>query len=494
MASSVPVSRVVSVSVSLTPAGAQAQSLSNLLLLGISAVIDTVERTRVYTDLSGVAADFGTTAEEYLAASRWFGQSPQPTSLTIGRWIKTAASGGLRCAPLPPSGQIMTAWNAIVAGGFTFTKDGGSPTAITGLNFSAASNLNAVAGLIQAAMTGVTCLWNATYQRFEFTSTTTGASSSISFLSAPGGGVDISNMLAGRSTASGAYVFTGQAAETAVECLSLMDLTLGQKWYAAFICTADDNDHLACADFIEGTDTKHLYVVSTQEAGVLVAATTSDIATQLKDLGYGRTFVQYSGTSPYAAVSAMGRILTTDFSGSNTVMTLKFKQEPGVVAESLNVNQVNAAEGKNCNLFLNYNNDTAILEQGVMANGTFLDIVTGTDWLATAIQTSIYNLLYTSITKIPQTDQGMQLLTTQVASICAQGVVNGLIAPGIWNSDGFGTLKQGDYMAQGFYIYSPPVAQQNQADRAARMASPIMVAAKLAGAIHSASVAIRVNQ
>jgi hypothetical protein len=45
MTSTVPVSRVVAVSVTLTPAGALAQSLANMLLLGVSSVIDTVERT-----------------------------------------------------------------------------------------------------------------------------------------------------------------------------------------------------------------------------------------------------------------------------------------------------------------------------------------------------------------------------------------------------------------------------------------------------------------
>jgi hypothetical protein len=494
MTSTVPVSRVVAVSVTLTPAGALAQSLANMLLLGVSTVIDTVERTRNYSDLSGVTADFGTSALEYLAAAEWFGQSPQPTQLTIGRWLNAAASGGLRCAPRNPGQQLLSVFTAITAGGFTVNLDGGANTNVTGLNFSGATNLNAVAALIQAALTGVTCLWNASYQRFEFQSTTTGVLSAVSFLAPPAGGTDISGILGGRSSSSGAYVYVGAAAESALACVSLMDLNLGQRWYSCFVLTAADADHVAIAGFLEATNTKHIYAITTQEAGVLVAATTSDIASQLKALGYSRTFVQYSGTNPYASMSAMARILTTDFSGSNTVITLKFKQEPGVVPETLNVNQVNAAEAKNANLFLTYNNDTSILEQGVMANGVFVDIVTGTDWLATQIQTSIYNLLYTSPTKIPQTDQGMQLLTTQVANICSQGVVNGLIAPGVWNSNGFGILKSGDFMASGFYIYAPPVASQNQAARAARMAVPIQVAVKLAGAIHTASVAILVNQ
>ena len=491
---SLSVSRIIAVSVTLTPAGAQAQSLKNLLLLGTSTVIDTVERSRNYTGLSGVAADFGTTAQEYLAAARWFGQSPQPTALTIGRWINTAASGGLRCAPLSATAQLMSAWNAITAGGFTYTKDGAAATNVTGLNFSGAANLNAVAVIIQTAMSGSTCVWNASYQRFEFGSNSVGINSSQGFLLPPTGGVDISAMLGGLASSSGAYVFVGQAAETALAAVTLMDLNLGQRWYACVIPSAVDADHIAVAGFLQATDTKHIYGITTLSAGVLVAVTTSDIASVLKALAYSRSMVQYSSTDPYAVISALARILTTDFRAANTVITLKFKTEPGVVAENLNVNQVNAAEFKNCNMFLTYNNDTAILEQGVMCDGTFVDIVTGTDWLATDIQRSLYNLLYTSPTKIPQTDQGMQLLTTQVEASCAQGVINGLIAPGVWNSNGFGKLNQGDYMAKGYYVYAALVASQNQADRAARMAVPIQVAIKLAGAIHSASVAITVNQ
>lgn len=494
MTPSLPVSRVVSVSVSLTPAGAQAQSLSDLLILGTSDIIDTVERTRSYEDLSGVASDFGTTAPEYIAASRWFGQSPQPTRLIVGRWLKTAASGGLRGAPLSAAAQLMSTWTSITTGGFTYSKDGGSSTNVTGLNFTGAANLNAVAAIIEAAMTGVTCQWNSSFQRFEFESTTTGASSEVAFLTAPASGLDISADLGATSTSSGAYVYMGAVAETAVACVALMDLALGQRWYATVIPAAVDADHVAVAGLLQGTNTKHIYGVTTQSAGVLVAVTTTDIASVLKGLAYSRTMVQFSSNDPYAVISAFGRILTTDFRASNTVMTLKFKQEPGVQAENLNVNQVNAAEKKNANLFILYNNDTAILEQGVMSDGTFVDIVTGTDWLATDIQRSLYNLLYTSLTKIPQTDQGMQLLTTQVEASCSQAVNNGLAAPGVWNANGFGTLKQGDYLAKGYYVYAPLVATQNQADRAARMAVPIQVAVKLAGAIHSASVAIMVNQ
>lgn len=492
--SSLSINRVVNTTVSLTPAGAQAQSLSNLLVLGTSTILDTVERYRIYSTIAQVAADFGTSAAEYLAAVKWFGQSPQPTSLYIGRWINAAAAGGLRGGVVSAANQAIAVWTVINNGGFKYTKDGGAATNVTGLNFSGAANMNAVAAIIQAGMTGVNCVWNATFNRFELTSTTLGDTSAAGFLVAPTAGTDISGLMSCLSSSGGAYVFTGQALETAVAAVTLFDQTLGQQWYGLNVPAAVNSDHLAIAAYIEAATSKHLYGITTQDGGVLVASTTTDIAYQLQQLAYNRTLTQYSSTDANAVVSAMARILTTNFGGSNTVITLKFKQEPGVVAETLNLTQVTAAENKNCNLFLTYNNNTAILEQGVVASGSFVDITTGTDWLAITIQTALYNLLYTSTTKIPQTDQGMQLLTSQCEAICSQAVINGLVAPGVWNSGGFGNLAQGDFMSKGFYVWCAKVSTQLQSDRTARLAMPIQIAIKLAGAVHSANVAINVNQ
>ncbi len=41
-----------------------------------------------------------------------------------------------------------------------------------------------------------------------------------------------------------------------------------------------------------------------------------------------------------------------------------------------------------------------------MANGDFFDERHGLDWLQNYVQNNLYNLLYTSTTKVPQTDPG----------------------------------------------------------------------------------------
>ena len=123
----------------------------------------------------------------------------------------------------------------------------------------------------------------------------------------------------------------------------------------------------------------------------------------------------------------------------------------------------------------------------------FIDTIQGTDVLANYIQTNLYNVLYQSQTKVPQTDAGIHQLVTAAEATCASFVANGLLAPGTWTVGGFGTLNTGDFMPKGYYVYVPPVASQSASTRAARAAPPMQIAAKLAGAVHTASVIINVN-
>ncbi len=495
MGAALPISRLIQVSVNLSPIAAQMQNISSLLILGSSTVIDVVSRIRSYLSIDAVAADFGTTAPEYLAAVLWFEQTPQPTSaLYIGRWAKTASSGQLFGAALTTAQQSLAVWNAVTAGSFDVTIDG-TLDSITGVNLSAATNLNAVASDITTALAGKgTMVWDANFERFELTSATTGATSTVSFLSAQGTGTDISGMLGMTSTSSGAYQAPGIAAETALSAVTLFDTNYGQQWYAVQVLGAANADYTAIGGYIEAANTKHLNACTSQEAGVLVSTDTTNLAYLLKQLKYNRSITQYSSQNAYAVASLMSRALSVDYNANNSVITLMYKQEPGIVAETLNATQISALEGFNANVFVNYNNNTAIVETGVAASGNFIDVITGTDWLALDIQTSVYNLLYQSPTKIPQTDAGVHQIVTVIEAVCSQAVTNGLLAPGTWTSGGFGALNTGDFMPKGFYVYAPSVSTQSAADRAARKTPPIQVAVKLAGAVHDVVIAINVNQ
>lgn len=267
------------------------------------------------------------------------------------------------------------------------------------------------------------------------------------------------------------------------------------NWYGLGI--ADDEDLTAAeitatAAAIQASSLSRVFAVTSDDSGIIDPASTTDIASTLKAAGYGRTFVQYSTTSKYAALSAFGRAFTVNFTGNNTTITLKFKTEPGVTYETLTSSQAAAVDAKNANVYVYYANDTAILQQGVMANGDFFDERHGLDWLQNYVQTNLFNLLYTSTTKIPQTEAGITRLLSNVEQSLDQAVSNGLVAPGVWNGGDIGQITAGDTLTKGYYVYAQPLSSQAQADREARKAPLIQAAIKLAGAVHYADVQINV--
>ncbi|WP_405423523.1 DUF3383 family protein [Pantoea stewartii] len=267
------------------------------------------------------------------------------------------------------------------------------------------------------------------------------------------------------------------------------------NWYGlgvTYDADRKDDDLLPVCAAIESSSLSRILAVTTKNTDALLTTVNTDIASKVKAAKYSRTFVQYSSTSNYGAISAFGRAFTVDFNGFGTTITLKFKQEPGITYETLTPPQAAALDAKNCNVYVYYANDTAILQQGVMGNGDFFDERHGLDWLQNYVQTNLFNLLYTSGTKVPQTDAGNTRIMANVEASMDQAVNNGLIAPGVWNGGQIGQLSPGDTLTKGYYVYMPAISSQAQADREARKSVPVQVACKLAGAIHYASVQINV--
>ncbi|HEA0254757.1 TPA: DUF3383 domain-containing protein [Salmonella enterica] len=288
---------------------------------------------------------------------------------------------------------------------------------------------------------------------------------------------------------------TGEAG-AAEKLMDAVNAVMGYtNWYGLGIADKEDiadDDWLKVAAAVEASGVSRILAITTSDPAIFDATSTGDLAYKLKAAKYGRTFVQYSSSSKYAALSAFGRAFTVNFNGSNTTITLKFKQEPGITYETLTTDQAVALDARNCNVFVYYQNDTAILQQGVMSSGDFFDERHGLDWLQNYVQTNLYNLLYTSTTKVPQTDAGVTRLLSNVEQSMDQSVTNGLVAAGVWNGGPIGQLDSGDTLTKGYYVYAQPISEQAQADREARKAPVIQVACKLAGAVHFADVQINV--
>lgn len=492
MATGLSVSRLVNVTINLSPLAPARRGFGTLLVVGDSNVINITERLRSYTSIESVATDFGTSAPEYFGALNYFGQSPKPQNLMIGRWARTATSGFVKGGPLTSTQQAMGLWTVITAGGFKVTIDGVLKT-LGSLDFSSQTTLNGVAAIITTALSGSgVCTWNGF--SFIITSSTTGVSSLVTYAISPSSGTDISALL--KLTSSLAFVpVPGIAAEEPVACLTIL-ANMSSSWYGvAFAASVmpSINQILANAAFIQAASASRVYGVTETDVRALDATYSNDIPSQLMALLYTRTCVQYS-PNVYAICSLMGRAFSVNFNANRSTITLMYKQEPGVSAELLTESQAVALQNKRCNVFVVYDNNTSIIQYGVMSGPAYFDEIQGLDWFQNALQTAVYSLLYLSPTKIPQTDAGSNQIVNVINGVCDQAVNNSLAAPGVWNADGFGQLVTGQFLKDGYYVFAQPMALQSQSDRDARIAPPITVALKLAGAIQEADVIVNVNR
>lgn len=484
-----PIDRLVSVDVNLAPLGSPLNNFRVLLVLGSSPGLHGDIQS--FSGIDEVGEVFAPTTPEYQAALVYFEQVPRPNDLSIGGWAKAATKGALIGGVLSSTDQLMSNFTAVTNGGFHISINGAAAINVTGLNFSTAVNLNNVASLITTGLTGATCIWDGFAKQFVFESTTTGITSSIGYFTAPTAGTDISVLLKA-TAATASHASAGRGTETLLQAVTRLD---GYNWYGLTVVDPAivDQDHIDVANYIEAAVNRHIYGVSTMQTGCLDSAVTSDIGTKLNALGFRKTFCHYSSTNAYSAASFFGRAFTVDFDASNSMITMMYKQMPGIVGETLTTQQANTLQNKRVNVFVRYRNNTSIIEYGVMSGPFYFDEIYGIDGLADGIQNDLFNILYQN-PKIPQTNAGVHILVTGCEHSLTRFVLNGMIAPGVWNAAGFGTLFNGQYLPKGWYIYVDNVDDQLQADREQRKSPPIQIACKLAGAIHTVAAILNVNR
>jgi len=262
-------------------------------------------------------------------------------------------------------------------------------------------------------------------------------------------------------------------------------------WYACTICGATKSDIASVAQYIETAEPKSTFFYTTADSDVKTGAT-GNIMAALKASSYSRTLGQYS-TQANAVAAILGYAMGANTGTANSAYTLAYKKEVGVTPEPLSLTEVQTIKGQNGNVYINRGNTYNVFEQGVMANGQHFDEILGLDMLVNDIQLSLLDML-TGVSKVPQTEGGVTLLINAITGPCNKARDKGFIAPGIWNAPPVLSLNTGDMLSQGYLILSESIDSQSQADRDARIAPPIYVCIKLAGAIEHVVVSVQVNR
>lgn len=195
------------------------------------------------------------------------------------------------------------------------------------------------------------------------------------------------------------------------------------------------------------------------------------------------------------AAAYLSRGFAVNYSGSNTTITMNLKDLVGIQADtniSEGILSQCVAIGADC--FPSIEGLAKVISN--RQGGMYFDQVTNQIWFLNAIQRAVFNVLAQTNTKIPQTEPGLEKITKAIRQVCNQGVINGFIAPGTWNSsDTFGVYA--DFYRNieefGYYIYHQPVSEQLQSEREQRKAPLYQIAAKEAGSVHSCNIIITIE-
>lgn len=262
-------------------------------------------------------------------------------------------------------------------------------------------------------------------------------------------------------------------------------------WFAVFPCDNTAADIQAMAEAVQAFEQPTVLFYTTSDANVIQAGG-GDIMSTMQTAAYNNVIGQYS-TNANAAASIMGYAMASNTMIPGSFYTLDAKSEPGVPTENITEAQYTIIKGKNGNTYVSRGGTYNLFGPGLMANGQFFDEVMGIFALTDELQRSVMDLL-TSSTKVPQTDSGMAQLLNAINAGCQRYVDAGFLAPGIWTGAPILALKTGDALTSGYLVQTESIASQSVADRAARVAPPIYVCIKLAGAVQSVVINLDINR
>ena len=269
------------------------------------------------------------------------------------------------------------------------------------------------------------------------------------------------------------------------------------EWYVGIYCAdITDAQIIEVANYTESCTPNTMYAYTTASADAKSAD--EGIFNTLKSLNYRRTIGQYSTSHPDAIAAVIGWAMGAMGAATmNSAYTIAYKAETGVQAENylqtFTTNTVNNIKANNGNVYINRGEYYNVFEEGKMADGSWFDEIIYLDKFQNDMQLGIMDLLVAN-NKIPQTEAGMSRIKNEVKVVCDDMNRIGFIAEGTWKGADMMKLHYGDTLPGGYLIQSEPISEQSQANRDARIAPPIYVSLKLAGAIHHVTVQIDVNR
>ncbi len=399
-----------------------------------------VERIRFYTSVSDVAGDFVTTSPEYLAAAAMFAQSPHPAKIAIGR-AANKPTQKYEFTPIAINSheyQITVEGEGVTTTTVSYTSD--ATATVAEITAGLTTQLNGVTGKNYTAVDGATKI------------TITGDSAGNWFsleLGDPGS--------------------EGKIEQTHIDPGVAADLTAisdeDDSWYA--LCTLYNSNSLVTAAAAWINAKKKIYVFAVNESEAITKAVgNSDTLDDMYTSAYGRVAgVYHPSPADFCDAAWMGRCLPTDAGA----ITWKFKTLQGVSAITMTETHRTNLVNRKANFLRNVAGQN-IMQEGTTADGDFIDVQRGIDWLDDDMSKAVFIAL-AGADKIPYTDAGVAVVEAEVRASLQRAVARGILASSPEPT-----------------VSVPTVASVATVDKTARNLPDVKFSGTLAGAIHKATI------
>ena len=329
---------------------------TNGMLLTKSTLLPSGTPAMAFASAAAVAAFFGDASDEAVFAQQYFtgltNQQKAPTSLVIGRRIDEDAPAWIRGGAISAD---LAAFKKVTDGAMKITIDGAEKTA-TAVDLSSATSLSEVVQTIATALTGCTGSYDSTTNTFTFTSSTDGASSTVSYASAGDSGTDLSAMLC-MTQAEGAVLSQGVDAMTEAATLDAIRAVTANWAQFTTLWEATEQDEAEAYAAWADIDDDYVYVFWSSDRNMESTLTQdSTIAKALQDK-YNCVFMIYSldfstaafalaypATIKWDATQGMKVIFGKSASGLSPMVT---DEQVATALDALGVSYVNRAPYNN---------------------------------------------------------------------------------------------------------------------------------------------------
>jgi hypothetical protein len=402
---SIPASLIANAIPSVISAGGSALDLIGIMLTNNTRA--PIGSAPSFPTAQAVSNYFGPASAEAALASVYFNgfknSTKKPGALRFVQYPTAPVSAYLRGGSL--ASMTLTQLQALT-GTLSLTVDGVVKTS-SAINLSSATSFSNAATLIAAAFTGgPTVTYDSQSSAFVFTSTTTGASSTIT----PATGTLAAGL--NLTTATGAVTSQGAIAATPATAMAAI-VKLTTNW-CSFMTTFDPDNgvgntqKMAFAAWTVAQGNRYLYAAWDTDASptVTVPATTS--------LGYQVQQGNMSGVAPIwgpanKAAFLMGYVASLDFSATNGRATAAFRSQDGLTADVTDgtVYTNLLANGYNCyGDFSTANDDFLFLSNGQIGGQyDWIDSYVNQIYLNNQFQLAMMTGL-TSVNSIPYNADG----------------------------------------------------------------------------------------